>query len=175
LHEQNEGDKIRIAYIILLCFAFGMTGSMAASPTSMTCPNGTSLCNGTCTDTSVDELNCGACGNVCPLGKACINGNCSCLAGQTLCNGTCADTSFDLRNCGKCGNVCDPGKDCLNGACSCPGGLTFCNGTCTDITTDELNCGSCGVVCPLGEVCFQGRCLMGREVCNDEDCRTFYE
>ncbi len=91
-----------------------MIDGLAASTSNQACPAGTSLCNGTCTDTNIDELNCGACGNICPLGKACLNGNCSCLAGQTLCNGTCADTSIDLRNCGACGNACSPGKDCIN-------------------------------------------------------------
>ncbi len=174
IEQANECDNIRIIYIILLLLAFGFIDSLAASVNNATCPGSTILCNGNCTDTNVDELNCGACGNVCPLGKACINGSCSCFADLTLCNGTCADTGFDLQNCGKCGNVCPVGMECIKGKCSCPAGLTSCNGFCTDISSDERNCGSCGNVCPSGRVCFEGRCLTQVEVCTNGYCRFIY-
>ncbi len=169
--------KIWANYIILPCLillACGTIESIAEVPGNSACLPGQMLCNGTCVDTSVDVLNCGACGNVCPLGKACNNGTCSCLAGLNLCNGTCTDTSFDLRNCGKCGNICPPGKDCIKGECICPAGLSFCNGTCIDITSDELNCGLCGIACPFGEICFDGKCLIPREYCSNGYCTTTF-
>jgi hypothetical protein len=154
--------------------AHGATERIAKDPGNITCLPGLMPCNGTCIDTNVDLLNCGACGNVCPLGKACINGTCTCLPGQTPCNGTCTDTSFDLRNCGACGNVCPFGKHCVSGKCVCPTGLSFCNGICIDVTSDELNCGSCGKACPLGQVCFNGRCLAPSLDCTNGYCTMTY-
>lgn len=169
--------KICLSRITLLCLvllAYGTTESMAAAPDDSACLPGLMLCNGTCKDTSVDLLNCGSCGNVCPLGKACINGTCSCLPGLTLCEGTCIDTSFDLRNCGACGNACPFGKHCVNGECVCPADLSSCNGVCIDITSDELNCGACGKACLLGQVCFNGQCLVPSLDCTNGDCTTTY-
>jgi hypothetical protein len=41
------------------------------------CPPPTALCNGVCVNIGSDSSNCGACGNVCPSGFACINSACS--------------------------------------------------------------------------------------------------
>lgn len=84
-----------------------------------TCPAGQILCNGTCTDTSLDPLNCGSCGNVCPADSTCFNGACTspCLSGQTNCNGNCVDTSSDQLNCGSCGKACPANAVCVNGVC----------------------------------------------------------
>lgn len=85
-----------------------------------TCLAGQTLCNGTCTDTTIDALNCGSCGNVCPADSTCYNGACTspCLAGQTSCNGNCVDTSSDPMNCGSCGKACPANAVCINGVCS---------------------------------------------------------
>ncbi len=87
---------------------------------NQTCIAGQTLCNGTCTDTSVDSQNCGKCGNICPADSHCINGVCSssCLPGQTSCNGNCVDTSADSQNCGSCGDVCPANAVCISGVCS---------------------------------------------------------
>lgn len=45
-------------------------------------------CNGACVDTSSDERNCGACGNVCGLKQACSSGHC-CGIGTIWWNGSC--------------------------------------------------------------------------------------
>ncbi len=98
-----------------------ITNPLQANATvNQTCPLGQNLCNGTCTDTSVDSQNCGKCGNICPADSNCIDGVCSspCLPGQTSCNGNCVDTSSDSQNCGKCGNVCPANAVCINGVCS---------------------------------------------------------
>jgi hypothetical protein len=137
----------------------GSLAAAAAESLAPSCPTGETLCAGECTNTKIDELNCGLCGNVCPLGKACINGTCSCLPGQPVCNGTCVDISIDPANCGSCGRVC-PGKlYCINGECSCPEGAIPCNGSCTYIGLDDQNCGGCGKICPSDMTCINGSCV----------------
>ncbi len=91
-----------------------------ATTGNQTCPLGQTMCNGTCTDTSVDSQNCGTCGNVCPIDSTCIDGVCSspCLPGQTNCNGNCVDITSNPQNCGKCGNVCPADAVCISGVCS---------------------------------------------------------
>ena len=149
--------ELNICSIVLLAIAligFGAIGSMAADPS---CPAGTTLCNGECHPLDIDELNCGLCGIICPLGMACLNGTCTCLPGQTLCNGKCIDTSINSYNCGSCGKACPEDMYCFNGECSCITG-TLCNGTCIDTSNDDANCGSCGNLCPSGTSCFGGSC-----------------
>ena len=73
---------------ILVLLACGIIGVSAVDASNPICPADTILCNGTCTDTGVDLLNCGSCGKACPVGTACVNGNCSCLMGLELCNGS---------------------------------------------------------------------------------------
>ena len=150
--------NLYIIGIILSAIALiglGTMGSLAANPS---CQTGTTLCNGDCTDLSVDELHCGSCGTICPLGKACINGTCACLPGQTLCNGKCIDTTIDPNNCGSCGKSCSGGLYCIDANCSCPIGK-LCNGTCIDTSMDDINCGSCGNRCPSGTSCLNGTCM----------------
>ena len=160
----------KMTYILVL-LATGISGASAVAPSNPTCPVGTILCNGTCTDTSVDPLNCGSCGNACHDGTACVNGKCSCLVGLELCNGTCTDTSFDSRNCGSCGNICPLGKTCLNGKCLCPADLAFCNGTCVDVSSDEFNCGTCAKTCPPDKTCITGVCSNRPiNICTDGYC-----
>lgn len=153
--------KFYIITIILSMIAllgFGAIGSLAAAPSN--CPAGTTLCSGDCTSLSVDELHCGSCGNICPLGMACLNGTCTCLPGQALCNGKCIDMTIDPGNCGSCGKGCSEGMYCINGNCSCPVGFTLCQGACVDASIDDRNCGSCGNSCPSGTSCLDGRCVI---------------
>jgi hypothetical protein len=117
------------------------------------CPD---VCGGTCTDTSVDVANCGACGHVCGELDICRQGTCVCDA--TACpNGTCVDTEMDDNNCGGCGVTCPSGVSCTWGNCGCPAGLTPCPGGCTDTQTDWQNCGGCFNRCPNG--CQFGSCM----------------
>jgi len=89
---------------------------------SCVCPNGGTLCGGTCIDTRTSALNCGGCGKVCPGGTTCSAGVCSCGAGKTLCGSSCVDVQSDADNCGGCGVVCGGGKSCVMGSCACVGG-----------------------------------------------------
>ncbi|MHB8419211.1 MAG: hypothetical protein ACYDCL_14135 [Myxococcales bacterium] len=101
------------------------------------------LCNGLCTDTNTDPLNCGNCNNPCPSGQTCNGaGLCveSCAAGLTPCSGSaggapyCANLPSDNANCGVCGTACGSGASC-------------CSGSCVNFATDPANCGGCGKVC----------------------------
>ncbi|MFZ3113721.1 MAG: hypothetical protein WA111_12345 [Methanothrix sp.] len=103
---------------ILILVAGSTAGSLAASSSGPVCPDGMFPCNGTCIDMSTDTQNCGACGNVCSLGKVCIKGVCTCMAGLDVCNEKCTDTSIDPLNCGECGNICPANAICIDGSCS---------------------------------------------------------
>jgi len=141
----------------------------------------TAMCSGACADLKTDNANCGKCGNACPMGATCVQGNCQCGATQTKCGAACVDTKTDTANCGKCGNACaDAGAvqgggtwGCANGTCAiqCPMGKTECAGICTDTKTDNDNCGMCGTTCAaMTEQCLQGLCCKtGQVICTDPD------
>ena len=66
-----------------------------------------------CTDTSVEPVNCGACGQVCAPQQTCTAGVCtSCPAGELQCptavpgRTACKAVLSDNLNCGGCGAVC---------------------------------------------------------------------
>ena len=61
-----------------------------APPDAPVCP--VARCAGECVDTETDTRHCGACGSVCPAGRACVRGACACPTGQTECGGVCLAT-----------------------------------------------------------------------------------
>lgn len=151
------------------------------------CRDNLANCNGHLEDgcevnVTCDPENCGACGNKCPAGQACVFGTCGCPAGLTACgpgqcsDAECVDTQTDFFNCGTCGTVCNnrpPDLElkehvdwgCAKGACQvvCAANWGECNddpedGCETSLTTNE-NCGACGKACKTGEVCSQKRCV----------------
>jgi hypothetical protein len=71
-----------------------------------------------------DPLNCGACGVVCPPGRACVAGTCiaaACDAGVPCDDGSgkvaCVDVANDPLNCGGCGKSCNAPLTCDDGEC----------------------------------------------------------
>ncbi|HEY3496098.1 MAG TPA: hypothetical protein VGK73_15475 [Polyangiaceae bacterium] len=146
-------------------------------------------------NSSVDPMNCGGCGMVCPdlHGEpSCVNSTCviECEEGFGDCDENpltgCETSVNDVENCGRCGRVCpdDEGTpNCREGVCgvtSCADGLGDCNAdmTCeTSLDTDPLNCGRCGNICSAanGSVdCVDGRCVItacedGWENCDDDE------
>ncbi|HUO05813.1 MAG TPA: hypothetical protein VMU16_11515, partial [Candidatus Binataceae bacterium] len=132
------------------------TATETASPTATatatpSCSPGETYCGPVtgCVNTFGDSNNCGACGNVCGGGMACLGGICACPPPLFDCGGgTCVDTMTDSGNCGFCGNACTGGTVCFTGACSCPPGEVSCGGSCTSTDFDPNNCGSCGNICP---------------------------
>lgn len=89
------------------------------------CPSGSLQCAGSCVDTRVDKLHCGACGHACALGEHCEGSFCTagCAATETVCGGGCANLKTDVKNCGACGKVCPdvsvgaPAATCEAGVC----------------------------------------------------------
>ncbi len=125
-------------------------GSTCGAP--LTCQSAACACpvagqtycraSNTCTDTSSDPDNCGACGTSCG-GGTCAGGVCTtapCILGL----GTCAAPYTCLAN-DECG--CDPSTPQY-----CP-----VSNTCVDLLTDPANCGVCGNTCP-GTSCAAGVC-----------------
>lgn len=142
-------------------------------------------CSGTCVDTRMDPLNCGACGTTCSVGETCSAGMCQtrleCMGNEEDCGGMCVDTSSSDDDCGRCGVACGAGEACMDGACeatTCEAGRERCGTSCADTQTDSANCGSCGTVCEAGEMCMAGacesQCESGQSSCEvvDEDGGT---
>ena len=96
-------------------------------------------------------MNCGSCGNKCPEGSICCDGECK--DPQTFLS--------DNNNCGLCGTICTPaytgsrGRNfpaeiCCEGKCRLP--YSFIN--------DDNNCGLCGTKCNIPyEKCCEGTCV----------------
>lgn len=128
-----------------------------------TCPSGRATCSSRpfpCeVDVLWDDLNCGACGNECPVfpsvhtTSACVDGACvfQCgveqlpRGGPSLifanCNGLLEDgceveIAFGHDNCGACGVKCGELENCVKGECKC---------------AIQESCGACGNVCVADE------------------------
>jgi len=86
------------------------------------CPADRKFCSNNCTDIRTDNKNCGTCGNICPTGHSCTNGNCmqSCPSVKTACPEGCFNLNTDADHCGTCGNNCPSGLVCSNGQCAPP-------------------------------------------------------
>src|SRR5690606_34574007 len=110
------------------------------------CAGGAERCGNACVDVTSDPANCGACGNACGAGEACVDGACGgvgCPATQILCGGACVDTTTDRHHCGACDAACADGEICAGGSCelSCPAGQTVCDGACVATDSDPVHCG----------------------------------
>lgn len=128
-------------------------------------------------DLFVDPSNCGACGNRCARGQACVDGQCGCQNGTDACFGKCVDLANDDANCGACQNdcqtpaaVCNPVPahtkyGCVARRCGklkCEYSYADCNvdldrgcgsDGCETSLLDPNHCGRCGKVCKSGEEC----------------------
>jgi hypothetical protein len=135
---------------------FGETCAMG----QCTCDSKHALCGGHCADPQTDDVNCGACGNVCPAGQACGGGHClarDCTGQPCDPGNVCFNQACTAQAC--VGVVCPASQTCINGACACAQGQVSCGGTCASLQTDSKNCGSCGNACPMDQRCGAGQCL----------------
>ena len=116
------------------------------------CKDNEVCCTSGCAVIDSDVNNCGACGNVCGDGEACIAGLCACGAktgGPSLsacvseieecCSGRC-DVQGSCERCGPSGVLCANGQEC-------------CDDVCVSVLSDPNNCGLCGVTCSATERC----------------------
>lgn len=123
------------------------------------CAGNQESCGGVCTDTLLDNLNCGDCGAACVPGAGCAVGGCACAnPAYTACEIACLDTSADPLNCGSCGAACALTERCETGACTCRTGTELCGESCVQTISDPLNCGLCNNVCSAELVCSLGAC-----------------
>ena len=138
----NCGQCGRVCAAGMGCFG-GVCGTAPppemCPPELKACPDPTGKVY--CANVLGDPGNCGACGNVCPPGAACMNANCT------------TSTGPDGGTSGPDGGT----------TVSCPVNLYPCNaadGTllCVDFINDAKNCGGCGNVCAAGTTCQQKVC-----------------
>ncbi len=160
----------------------------AAGACALACDTGFADCDGLASngcelDVRADVSNCGACGNACTDGRACVSGACTamaCVAGRANCDGLEANgcevtLASSVASCGACGNACAAAHAspvCASGACAvgaCDAGFADCDrlandGCEVDLGADVSNCGACGNACSLAHaaaVCRSGACAVG--------------
>lgn len=150
-----RADRSRIAAAASVLLA---AGCVTDPPQVTSCVLGSTECGGECVTLSVTPAHCGACGNACAAGEACLAGGCVCT-GET-CDGACVDIASHPAHCGACANACAEGRHCEAGACRavCSDGLASCGDRCVDVSTDREHCGACDTPCPAGADCVDQSC-----------------
>jgi len=73
------------------------------------------VCWGVCTTLGTNG-DCARCGDFCPKGGACQDGECRCPGRMVDCDGICTELGTN-DNCAGCGNACDVWESCLDGRC----------------------------------------------------------
>ena len=188
------------------CVRLGDVNATECNGTTLTCLDNYYDCNATVADgceinLKTDNNNCGSCGEKCPDGKLCNDGNCdiNCAYGFTECNGKCLNfDDLHLSDCNTCAdsycdiddnkiNGCEATLDSLNATVCTASTLTcddshddcdgnIANGCEVSLMTDNNNCGECGNKCPDGQLCSNGECnincAIGFTECNGK-CLNF--
>ena len=101
-----KGEAVKylgfIAFVSLL--------GVSCNPTSESCLNGQTRCDGICVEVQTSEGHCGGCDTVCGAGQSCINGACACEDDLTQCSSSCVDTTTATSHCGECDASCAEGQ-----------------------------------------------------------------
>ncbi len=155
-----------------------------------------SVCDGVCVALHADPEHCGACGQECPAGAACVQGACEplgtggdggdgggggggdgggpseCREGRYVkrCGDECVDTRTDPDHCGKCGAQCPPGRACAGSTCRpiCLAGLTDCAGSCVGPRRRSAALRPAAIArCDPGRPCEGGTCACSAEPSRD--------
>ncbi len=86
------------------------------------CPGQQIACGEICVDLDADDLNCGACGTMCPSGQSCVARTCvaDCAAPMMACGAECVDVQTSEAHCGGCDDACTPRGECIAGDCAEP-------------------------------------------------------
>jgi hypothetical protein len=114
------------------------------------CAASEQICGDTCTDTSYDQLNCGACGNACPSSQSCYSGKCSgsssSSSGSSGSSGTCSTCRSNAvsNQCSSYYSTCDANNDCYYLA------------QCADACTTSSCVSSCQSSYPAGVSAYAG-------------------
>src|SRR5207244_2517344 len=76
-HRQLSDQEIVMRAVVLISLVLiVVAGGGCGGVSNSSCGVGLSPCGGVCTDRTIDNNNCGACGNVCGGERACSAGQC---------------------------------------------------------------------------------------------------
>jgi hypothetical protein len=104
---------------VALFAACGDTGGSEEDKTGdQLCPDQLTMCGEYCTELNTSFDNCGACGNTCPEGGACIDGTCKCPDGFQDFEGTCVSDETAEWICSAEANNCREDEICAYGMCA---------------------------------------------------------
>jgi hypothetical protein len=134
-----------------------------------------SRCGRDCVNKYTDNLNCGSCGNICPIGSQCIFGGCICNnPDEIICEEDrgpeegrvkrCVNVNNgEWRHCGGCNMECD--QLCFNGQCGPCQNDSQCSQNSPTYPVCERQTGRCVecsssnlFYCLPGQVCYNGTC-----------------
>jgi hypothetical protein len=141
------------------------TNQYCSSTGCQFCADGTKNCDlnlltGCETNINNDSTNCGTCGNICPAGKICTNGNCV------------EDTNPQPTDTNLCENViCGLNSNCnlATGNCVCISGYSNCDGNMNNGCETQGSCNTPEE--PLNECIDDSDCNNG-QTCIDNECIT---
>lgn len=146
------------------------------SPQLTPCVAGQTVCSHACVDTQADPNNCNGCGNMCPMGQACIH---------TVQGGVCMSppdgfvqpdlhfppidlmvvtaTDMPAPSPDQATVITDMAVTPADGSTpppdgGCAMGLSLCGTSCVNLQTDNNNCGTCQFDCRNNSTCQNGQC-----------------
>ena len=116
-------------------------------------------CGASCTPLGSDPANCSGCGQQCPVGATCNQGQCSSNCESAGCPSG-LDCVLPLQGIGAVCVSPSCGGASRNETCGLDAGVSgaCCAQGCMNVYADDHNCGTCGNVCGSGSACAGGVC-----------------